>query len=137
MEKYIRCLMTVALITSVLSGCLIFPGGGRSREKVVVLETNKGLIVVELYPQAAPKTVDNFKTLIQQGFYDGLSFHRYVEGFVIQGGCPRGDGTGDPGWSIEGEFQEVGNIVGKKISSFILFEDKTILKNLDYIMEYH
>ena len=106
MEKYIRCLMTVALITSVLSGCLIFPGGGRSREKVVVLETNKGLIVVELYPQAAPKTVDNFKTLVRQGFYDGLSFHRYVEGFVIQGGCPRGDGTGDPGWSIEGEFQD-------------------------------
>ena len=57
MEKYIRCLMTVALITSVLSGCLIFRSG-HSREKVVVLETNKGLIMVELYPQAAPKTVE-------------------------------------------------------------------------------
>ena len=52
MKKFIRCLMAVALITSVLSGCLIFPGGGRNREKIIVLETNKGLIVVELYSQA-------------------------------------------------------------------------------------
>ena len=106
MEKYLRCLMVVALATSVFSGCLIFSGGNRDREPVVVLETNKGVIVIELYPEAAPQTVDNFKTLIQQKFYDSLTFHRYVEGFVIQGGCPKGDGTGDPGWSIKGEFQD-------------------------------
>jgi len=106
MEKYLRCLMVIALATSVFSGCLTFPGGNRDREPVVVLETNKGVIVIELYPEAAPKTVENFKTLIKQEFYDGLTFHRYVEGFVIQGGCPKGDGTGDPGWSVEGEFQD-------------------------------
>ena len=71
-----------------------------------VLETNKGRIVIELYPDAAPKTVDNFATLIQQGFYDGISFHRYVAEFVIQGGDPKGDGTGGPGWTIYGEFQD-------------------------------
>ena len=71
-----------------------------------ILETSKGRIVIELYPEAAPKTVDNFATLIQQGFYDGLSFHRYVPGFVIQGGDPKGDGTGGPGWTIYGEFQD-------------------------------
>ncbi len=71
-----------------------------------VLETNKGRIVIELYPDAAPKTVENFATLIQQGFYDGLSFHRYVPEFVIQGGDPAGDGTGGPGWTIYGEFQD-------------------------------
>ena len=71
-----------------------------------ILETNKGRIVIELYPDAAPKTVDNFATLIQQGFYDGLSFHRYVPEFVIQGGDPTGDGTGGPGWMIYGEFQD-------------------------------
>ena len=71
-----------------------------------VLETSKGRIVIELYPDAAPKTVDNFATLIQQGFYDGLSFHRYVPDFVIQGGDPKGDGTGGPGWTIYGEFQD-------------------------------
>ena len=75
MEKYLQCLMVVALATSVFSGCLTFPGGNRDREPVVVLETNKGVIVLELYPEAAPKTVDNFKTLIQQKFYDSLTFH--------------------------------------------------------------
>ena len=54
MEKYLQCLMVVALATSVFSGCLTFPGGNRDREPVVVLETNKGVIVIELYPEAAP-----------------------------------------------------------------------------------
>ena len=70
-----------------------------------ILETNKGTIVIELYPDAAPKTVENFATLIHQGFYDGLTFHRYVPDFVIQGGDAKGDGTGGPGWTIPGEFQ--------------------------------
>ena len=61
-----------------------------------IIETDKGKIVIELYPDAAPKTVENFATLIQQGFYDGLTFHRYVPDFVIQGGDPKGDGTGGP-----------------------------------------
>ena len=72
----------------------------------VVLETTKGEIAIELYPGAAPKTVENFITLIQQGFYNGLTFHRYAPDFVIQGGDPTGNGRGGPGWAIYGEFQD-------------------------------
>ena len=70
------------------------------------IETDKGKIVIELYPDAAPETVKNFVTLIQQGFYDELTFHRYAPNFVIQGGDPQGDGRGGPGWQIRGEFQD-------------------------------
>ena len=72
---------------------------------VVALETNKGTIEMELYPDVAPKTVANFIRLIEMDFYDGLTFHRYVENFVIQGGDPEGSGSGGPGWTIPGEFQ--------------------------------
>ncbi len=95
--KSLIWLSVVSLVTC--SGC------DKSKPNAI-LETSKGQIVIELYPDAAPKTVDNFATLIQQGFYDGLSFHRYVPDFVIQGGDPTGDGTGGPGWTIYGEFQD-------------------------------
>ena len=72
---------------------------------VVVLETDKGVIEMELYPDVAPKTVANFVKLTEMEFYDGLTFHRYVENFVIQGGDPEGSGSGGPGWTIPGEFQ--------------------------------
>ena len=72
---------------------------------VVVLETDKGTIEMELYPDVAPKTVANFVKLVEMDFYDGLTFHRYVENFVIQGGDPEGSGSGGPGWTIPGEFQ--------------------------------
>ncbi|MEA2070534.1 MAG: peptidylprolyl isomerase [Asgard group archaeon] len=65
-----------------------------------IIETEKGTIEVELYDEATPNTVKNFVTLIQDGFYDGLTFHRVIPDFVIQGGCPRGDGTGGPGYKI-------------------------------------
>ncbi|HST26618.1 MAG TPA: peptidylprolyl isomerase, partial [Gaiellaceae bacterium] len=61
---------------------------------------------IELYPADAPKTVSNFEELSRKGFYDGLTFHRVIEDFMIQGGCPRGDGTGDPGYSFEDEPNE-------------------------------
>ncbi len=77
----------------------------RIEHPVVVLETDKGAIEMELYPDVAPKTVANFIKLIEMEFYDGLSFHRYVENFVIQGGDPEGSGSGGPGWTIPGEFQ--------------------------------
>jgi len=63
-----------------------------------------GKIVAELYPQIAPNSVNNFITLIQKGYYDGLIFHRVIPGFMIQGGCPQGTGTGGPGYAIPGEF---------------------------------
>ncbi|MBC8136837.1 MAG: peptidylprolyl isomerase [Fibrella sp.] len=69
----------------------------------VTVETEKGRIVIELYPEEAPLTVQNFVTLIKKGFYDGVAFHRVVPGFVIQGGDPKGDGTGGPGYDIKNE----------------------------------
>ncbi|MGN0367732.1 MAG: peptidylprolyl isomerase [Wujia sp.] len=62
----------------------------------------------ELYPEIAPNTVKNFISLVNKGFYDGLIFHRVINGFMIQGGCPDGIGTGNPGYSIKGEFSENG-----------------------------
>ena len=67
-----------------------------------------GDIVLELYPSKAPQTVSNFVNLARQGFYDGLIFHRVIEGFMIQGGDPSGNGTGGPGYSIKGEFASNG-----------------------------
>jgi cyclophilin family peptidyl-prolyl cis-trans isomerase len=69
-----------------------------------ILETTMGRITVELFAHETPITVQNFEKLCKNGFYDGLIFHRVIEGFMIQGGCPRGDGTGDPGYSIKDEF---------------------------------
>lgn len=81
-------------------------------EEVAVLDTTKGKIVVELYPDSAPETVANFKKLIRKKFYDGLTFHRYVEDFVIQGGDPSGDGTGGPGYTIKDEFNKRKHVAG-------------------------
>lgn len=64
------------------------------------IQTNKGVIKFELYDDATPITVDNFKKLISKGYYDGLTFHRVIPDFVIQGGCPNGSGSGGPGYSI-------------------------------------
>jgi cyclophilin family peptidyl-prolyl cis-trans isomerase len=65
---------------------------------------NGHTIDIEFYPQDAPKTVENFVTLAKKGFYNGLKFHRVVPDFVVQGGCPKGDGTGGPGYTIPAEF---------------------------------
>jgi len=73
--------------------------------KKVTMETNKGTIELELFEKDAPKTVENFVKLINEGYYDGLSFHRVIPDFVIQGGCPKGDGTGGPGYSIKCETE--------------------------------
>ncbi len=67
-----------------------------------------GKITLQLCPDQAPISVNNFLYLVQNGFYDGLTFHRVISGFMIQGGCPRGNGTGNPGWSIKGEFKANG-----------------------------
>ena len=67
-----------------------------------------GVMRGELYPEIAPKTVENFEKLVNDGFYDGLIFHRVIPGFMIQGGCPKGNGTGGPGWTIEGELTNNG-----------------------------
>ncbi len=70
------------------------------------MTTSKGTIELELFDDDAPKTVENFKKLAGDGYYDGLVFHRVIPDFMIQGGCPRGDGTGGPGYSFEDEFND-------------------------------
>ncbi len=77
--------------------------------KYVQIEMENGDIMKgELYPEIAPITVENFIKLVEDGFYDGLIFHRVIPGFMIQGGCPDGTGMGGPGWSIKGEFASNG-----------------------------
>jgi peptidyl-prolyl cis-trans isomerase B (cyclophilin B) len=77
---------------------------GEIMSLVAVMETNKGTIRLNLYPQETPMTVANFVNLAQRGFYDGLSFHRVIDDFMIQGGCPQGTGTGGPGYRFADEF---------------------------------
>jgi len=72
--------------------------------KKAIIETKKGQITIELFEEDAPNTVANFEKLIDQGYYDGLKFHRVIPNFVIQGGCPKGDGTGGPGYTIKCEI---------------------------------
>ncbi len=74
--------------------------------KKAQIETKKGTMVVELFEQDAPGTVANFEKLINEGFYDGLTFHRVIPDFVIQGGCPKGNGTGGPGYTIQCELKD-------------------------------
>jgi len=71
---------------------------------IVKLETNQGVMKIKLYDDEAPKTVENFKKLVSEGFYDGTIFHRVIKDFMIQGGDPTGTGTGGPGYSIDDEF---------------------------------
>ena len=75
---------------------------------VTITMENGDIMKAELYPEIAPNTVNNFISLIQEGFYNGLTFHRVIPGFMIQGGCPLGNGTGGPGYSIKGEFVQNG-----------------------------
>ena len=80
-----------------------------TQNPIVTIEmADGGVIVAELYPHIAPNTVNNFVSLINEGFYDGLIFHRVIPGFMLQGGCPLGQGYGDPGYSIPGEFSKNG-----------------------------
>jgi peptidyl-prolyl cis-trans isomerase B (cyclophilin B) len=77
-----------------------------SKAYVAEIETNKGIIELELYSEHAPKTVNNFVFLAREGFYDGVSFHRVISNFMIQGGDPTGTGSGGPGYSFEDEVEK-------------------------------
>ena len=79
------------------------------KNPVITIEmTNGDIIKAELYPDVAPNTVNNFLSLVNKGFYNGLIFHRVIKGFMIQGGCPDGNGMGGPGYCIKGEFSHNG-----------------------------
>ena len=80
--------------------------------KKAIIETDKGNIVIELFDTDAPNTVANFVKLINEGFYDGLKFHRVISNFMIQGGCPTGNGTGGPGYKIKCEINPKKHLTG-------------------------
>lgn len=75
---------------------------------VTITMENGDMMKAELYPEIAPNTVNNFISLVKKGYYNGLIFHRVIKGFMIQGGCPDGNGTGGPGYTIKGEFSQNG-----------------------------
>lgn len=77
-----------------------------------IMETDKGTIHLDLFDQDAPNTVKNFVDLSQAGFYDGLNFHRVIDNFMVQGGCPKGTGTGGPGYTIKCEINENKHLAG-------------------------
>ena len=82
------------------------PPADPSAKYIASIETDAGTMEVELWPDLAPQTVGNFVGLAESGFYDGTVFHRVIRGFMIQGGCPRGDGRGGPGYQFQDEFNE-------------------------------
>ncbi len=110
--KRIMCLISVMLAAVFLTGgCLAFgneTGKGESRmgNRIAVFETNMGTFEVELFEDKAPITTKNFIGLVEKGFYDGLIFHRVIDGFMIQGGDPEGTGRGGPGYTIPDEFHK-------------------------------
>jgi peptidyl-prolyl cis-trans isomerase A (cyclophilin A) len=90
-----------------VAGCLMAPGRAEAKNLRATIETTQGTIVIELYPDKAPKTVANFVKLAKQGFYNGIIFHRVIPNFMIQTGDPTGTGTGGPGYTFEDEFSDL------------------------------
>ena len=88
-----------------------------------------GVIRAELYPEVAPNTVKNFISLAKKGYYDGLIFHRVIKGFMIQGGCPNGNGMGGPGYSIKGEFSQNGFQNDLKHTAGVLSMARSMMPN--------
>ena len=82
------------------------------KQYTATIETEKGNLVLELFASDVPITVDNFVSLAREGFYDGLTFHRVIPGFMVQGGCPIGDGTGGPGYQFDDEITEHTHVAG-------------------------
>ena len=105
MKRIIAIILCAVMLTFSLS---LTSCGSTENPLVLIDVKGKGKIVVELYPDVAPITVKNFKKLVSQGFYDGLIFHRVIEGFVIQGGDPEGTGMGGSADTIKGEFSANG-----------------------------
>ena len=104
-----RCLMHCAIITSKFDALHLGKETNiMAQNPIVIFETTAGTIKAELYPEIAPNSVNNFISLIKKGFYDGIIFHRVIQGFMIQGGDPEGIGIGGPGYSIKGEFAQNG-----------------------------
>ena len=116
MKKTWKVVLMILLLVVIVSGCQADAVGMKTSEVeqpeqlplVTMNIKDYGTIEAELYPHIAPNTVNNFISLINKGFYDGLTIHRIEKGFVLQGGDPTGNGSGGPGYSIEGEFTSNG-----------------------------
>lgn len=101
-----------------------------AQNPIVTIEMENGdLIKAELYPEIAPNTVRNFISLVNKGYYDGLIFHRVINGFMIQGGCPDGTGMGGPGYSIAGEFAQNGFENNLKHTEGVLSMARSMIPN--------
>ena len=108
-------MMKILALSAMVAAAVMFPFAAKQAEaadaaeaapkrQVATFETNYGTFKIELFNDLAPKTVKNFVDLAQKGYYNGLSFHRVIDQFMIQGGCPKGNGTGGPGYNIPDEF---------------------------------
>ncbi|MDD7267162.1 MAG: peptidylprolyl isomerase [Lachnospiraceae bacterium] len=101
-----------------------------SQYPIVTIEMENGQqMKAELYPQIAPNTVHNFISLINKGYYNGLTFHRIIPGFMIQGGCPNGNGMGGPGYQIDGEFSQNGFTNQLKHTKGVLSMARSMMPN--------
>ena len=96
---------------------------------VTITMANGEVMKAELYPEIAPNTVNNFISLVKKGYYDGLTFHRVIAGFMIQGGCPNGNGMGGPGYSIKGEFSQNGFKNNLKHTEGVLSMARSMMPN--------
>jgi peptidyl-prolyl cis-trans isomerase B (cyclophilin B) len=109
---YMQNSTTIDIVAAGSAGLLPLTSKGdytMAQNPIVTIEMENGdIIKAELYPEIAPNTVKNFISLVKKGYYDGLIFHRVINGFMIQGGCPDGTGMGGPGYSIKGEFAQNG-----------------------------
>ena len=107
-RNYFRlsCLAVFVAVLALASACKGATDGQpvRNTGHYAIIETERGTFVVELYPKVAPKTVGNFETLVGKGFYNGLTWHRVVPDFVVQGGDPDGTGMGGPGYNVPAEI---------------------------------
>lgn len=108
MSMLIVGIMAVAVLALVLTGPAHAEEVNARNPRVTVDLGELGTMEIELYPDIAPNTVNNFISLVKQGYYDGVIFHRVIPGFMIQGGDPTGTGSGGPGYSIKGEFSQNG-----------------------------
>ncbi len=107
--KRLISLFLSLLIFGTYTGPVVFGAKNKGLNPIVTVDMGPlGIIEIELFPKIAPNTVHNFISLIQQGYYDGVIFHRVIPGFMIQGGDPTGTGSGGPGYSIKGEFKQNG-----------------------------
>ena len=112
MKRKLSTLSLVGALVAVLGAASACHGSNSDGQPVrntghyAIVDTDRGTIVIELYPKVAPKTVDNFETLVKKGFYNGLTFHRVVPDFVVQGGDPDGTGMGGPGYKVPAEIDK-------------------------------